>query len=150
MAKRLSWLVVLGAGCVFTPRPMIPLEGDDAGEVAGALGDGGRATGGDAWMGTPSADGGTGFSGDAAADAPPSERDSECRPTGDAGDAGYIGRDGSPCDPAARDGGARDVPDAACDGPSDAPPDGPSDGPPDAPPDAACDGGAAVLARGRR
>jgi hypothetical protein len=138
VTKRLSWVVVmvLGAGCVFTPRPMIPLT-DDAGGGFTGLGD-------SAVTGTPSADAGPTYSSDASAsDAPPGPFDSECRRAGDAGDSGYIDRDGQPCDPSAprADGGARDVPDASCDAgdASDA-----TDG-------EACDGGPATgQAVGRR
>ena len=65
MTKRLSWVVVmvLGSGCVFTPRPMIPYA-DDAGGGLGATSD-------SALTGTPFADAGSTFFGDAAAsDAP--------------------------------------------------------------------------------
>lgn len=139
VTKRLSWVVVmvLGAGCVFTPRPMIPLTDDAGGGGFTGLGD-------SAVTGTPSADAGTAYAGDASAsDAPPGPFDSECRRESDAGDSGYIDRDGHACDPSSprADGGARDVPDASCDA-GDA-----SDGAADA----ACDGGPATgQAVGRR
>jgi len=139
VAKRLSWVVVmvLGAGCVFTPRPMIPLTDDAGGGGFTGLGD-------SAVTGTPSSDAGAVSSADAAAsDAAPGPFDSECRRESDAGDSGYIDRDGQPCDPSSprADGGARDVPDASCDV-GDA-----SDGAPDA----ACDAGPSTgQAVGRR
>lgn len=130
MTKRLSWVVVmvLGSGCVFTPRPMIPYADDASGGFA--------STSDSAVTGTPFADAGATFFGDASAfDAPsssdaPSPEDSDCRRESDAGDSGYVDRDGAPCDPTAspRDGGAGDVPDGSCDA---------SDGAADA----SCDGG---------
>lgn len=130
VTKRLSWVVVmiLGSGCVFTPRPMIPYADDAAGGLS--------SESDSAVTGTPFADAGsTSFSDAAAWDAAsrsdaPSPEDSNCHRESDAGDSGYVDRDGAPCDPTAspRDGGAGDVPDGSCDAGDGAA-------------DASCDGG---------
>ncbi|MDO9018651.1 MAG: hypothetical protein Q7V43_17160 [Myxococcales bacterium] len=150
MTKRLTGVVlVFAAGCVFTPRPMIPFA-PDGGDLASASPDAGGAFGADAATGViPGADSGAPWSADAAAsDAPPAPADSRCRPAGDGGDAGYLDEQGRPCDPTAtetNDGGAADVRDAACDGSADAAGDVTTDGA-----GRSCDGGvAAGLARGR-
>ena len=141
MTKRLTWLVwLLGVGCVFTPRPMIPLEESDAGgsSLTNGGGDAGQQPERDAATGA-AADGATDYFGDAAA---PSPNDSACHRAGDAGDAGYIDEGGAPCDPrASGDGGAGDASDAACDG-------GDATARPGT--DAACHDDAHGVARGRR
>lgn len=150
VTKRLTGVVwVFAAGCVFTPRPMIPIVPDDGGLASASPDDGGGFRGDSATGVIPSADSGAPWLGDAAAsDAPPSPLDSRCRPVGDGGDAGFRDEQGRPCDPTATetgDGGAADVRDATCDGAADATGDVSAD--------AAgrwCDGGvAAALARGR-
>ena len=136
VAQRVGWVaVILGAGCVFTPRPMIPFA-DDAGALTGVVSDVGRGAEQDAPAITPSTDAGAGWSSDApGADAPSTPADSRCHRVGD---GGFVDDAGQPCDPEeSRDGGAAD---AACDAGAD----GATDG-------AACDGGAAAgVARGLR
>lgn len=150
MAKRLTGVVlVFAAGCVFTPRPMIPLD-PDGGDLANASPDAGGAYRADSATGAiPGADSAAPWPADASADAsPPAPVDSRCHPAGDGGDAGYLDEQGRPCDPTATetgDGGAADVRDATCDGSADATGDVTADAP-----GRSCDGGvAAGLARGR-
>ncbi len=102
MTKRLGCLVfLLGAGCIFTPRPMIPLEESDAGDTSQANSGADAATG-------AVADASAGYFGDSAA---PNPDDSNCHR---AGDAGYTDEGSAPCDPmASRDGGS-DAGDADC------------------------------------
>ena len=150
VTKRLTGVVlVFAAGCVFTPRPMIPLD-PDGGGLASDFSDAGGGFRADSATGAiPGADSGAPWSGDAAAsDAPPAPADSRCRPAGDGGDAGFLDEQGRPCDPTAAksgDAGAADVPDATCDGSADATGDVTADAV-----GRSCDGGvAAGLARGR-
>ena len=126
--RRWCWVgVVLGAGCVFTSRPMIPLQDDDAGNgFVQSPSDAGRVAGG-------GVDASTGLNSDASAmdaafdGAPPNALDTHCKPVAaDGGDGGYLDPDGSPCDPSVRDAGrdgavdasdgATDASDAAADG----------------------------------
>jgi hypothetical protein len=150
VTKRLTGVVlVFAAGCVFTPRPMIPLD-PDGGGLASDFSDAGGGFRADSATGAiPGADSGAPWSGDAAAsDAPAAPADSRCRPAGDGGDAGFLDEQGRPCDPTAAksgDAGAADVPDATCDGSADATGDVTADAV-----GRSCDGGvAAGLARGR-
>lgn len=123
--RRASVLAVaLSLGCVFGPRPMIPLT-DDAGAFN-------PSAGADAGRGASTDAGTSGVIGaDASApvdvapfDAPPgggeadggsSNFDSHCYPVrSDGGDAGYIDEEGDPCDPTqVRDGGRGDAADAS-------------------------------------
>ncbi|MDB4932335.1 MAG: hypothetical protein JWM10_4819, partial [Myxococcaceae bacterium] len=107
-------LVVAAAGCIFTPRPMIPVEADDGGGGLANMGtDAGRINAGDSAVGTPAADaGGFVYDTSAPSDALPGTMDSDCRPRGD---AGYLDDAGNPCDPTTGlgDGGA-EVTDASC------------------------------------
>jgi hypothetical protein len=108
-------------GCVFTPRPMIPAA-PDGGEFTGAVGADGGVAAVDAGVVTPVADAGAAWTGDASADAPAPPTDDQCRPASDAGDAGYVNRDGDPCDPTAThvDAGPEHIGDASCDAAVDA------------------------------
>ncbi len=137
MARRLPTIglvwALAGAGCVFTSRPMIPLDentadasGTDRGVIGGNA-DGGRtadtgAMGSDVWVPPPSdasidasaaADSGAVAVADASApgDAGGPHFDN-CFPVeADGGDGGFQTTDGRPCDPAAVDAGG-DVTDA--------------------------------------
>jgi hypothetical protein len=146
---RVGVLVVLATGCIFTPRPMIPVTDDDAGGgFVAALSDAGRASS-DAATGVPAADAGS-VARDASAgvDAPPSPNDSNCRR---AGDAGFVDDAGNPCDPRTTDddGGAPATPDAACD--RDAATDGAATDGAATDGAASCDGGVgAAVVRGPR
>ncbi len=112
--------VVLGLGCAFTTRPMIPLNDDDAGNYNPAAGaDAGRGGGGDGGVvavadaSVPSFDVAAFDGPPPAADVAGGSFDSHChRVDSDGGDAGYVDEDGAPCIPAT-DGGGGDVPDAS-------------------------------------
>lgn len=97
--------VVLGLGCIFTPKPSIP-DSPDGGFATGYA-DAGAAA--DIGTGVVSNDdAGRAFDAPGAdVGAPPT--DSPCRPNGD---GGYINADGEACDPTAVDAGTRD---ARCD-----------------------------------
>lgn len=134
MARRLPAIglvwVLAGAGCVFTSRPMIPLDENsaDAGGSADSSvtggGDGGMRgsdTGAalDVWVPPPSdaavpaADAGVAADGGGSIDAGGTQLDN-CYPVeADGGDGGFQTADGRPCDPAAVDAG--EVSDASAD-----------------------------------
>lgn len=146
-------LVVAAAGCIFTPRPMIPLDPDAGGGLANMGDDVGRTGYGDSGAAIPGADAGAASFDAPASDAPPGTADSDCRPRGD---AGFFDDAGNPCDPTAGagDGGAHEAPDASCD--ADVASDGATadrpatDGAATDGAAAACDGVAGAIARGPR
>lgn len=141
MARRLPAIglvwVLAGAGCVFTSRPMIPLDENsaDAGgsadsSVTGGGGDGGMRgsdTGGafDVWVPPPSdaavpaADaGGAADTGAVATPDAGGPQPDDCYAVeADGGDGGFQTMDGRPCDPAAVDAG--EASDASADASAD-------------------------------